>query len=290
LVHQGWGVCDVQIESGKVKKYTSELDKCMSQSGVVASIHMVANSLSEIDGAVGDLVQKWDAYHPNGLGILAGVTGSLDGARPDAALLITDDLVRIPLIVWGHGWEQNWEVDEVVSTTDVGPTVLDELGVASSNRNLKLGGSGVAYHESTIGYTAFGARPLVGFTVKLGRYVEGIYGRWYPAGKMNTRAFEDPESEYPDHARRLKSIQSNFERNVGLPSGVMGLTLDPAERISSMSLVTKFHRLLRRGQYTPALRVIDRIAAKSPDAAILKDLREDLKMASAGTEAPSVSP
>ena len=71
----------------------------------------------------------------------------------------------------------------------------------------------------------------------------------------------------------------------------MELSLDPAERISAMSLVTKFHRLLRRGQYIPARRVIDRIQAKSPDAAILGDLREKLKNASDGApEAPSVSP
>ncbi len=273
LVRQGWTRCDVDIDIDVSKKTGTELDKCLSVAGNVSVISVQGMRVSELDSAVGAVVAKWERLQPEGLGFIVGINGSMEGARADAALLITDDLVRVPLIVWGPKWEQGWEVSEVVSTVDVGATILTELGQPTSGLSLKVGGSDIAYHESVAGYRDYGARPLFGFTGPLGRYVEGVYGRWYPAGKTQVRAFEDPESEYAEHATRLKRFQEGFEQNVGLPSSALKITIDPSERIAVMSLVSKLDRVLERGQLDVADRIIERIAQKAPDAPILQDIR-----------------
>jgi len=271
---QGWDRCDIQIDASNLEKSSTKVKECAQMGSVVVVVNIAAGQMADVDQAIGRVSRVWNKSQSNGLGILVGVTGNMTGARQDAAILITDDLVRVPLVVWGHGWETDWEVSDVVSTVDIGSTALTELEQSTAGRSLKSGGSEVAYHESVSGYQAFGARPLFGFTSEWGRYVEGVHGRWYPAGKGKVRAFEDPESEYSEHAERLADLQTGFDRNVGLPSKVLSIAVDPVERLGLLSLVTKVERLMDRGQMAAADRILARISARSPDAPILETLRQ----------------
>jgi len=278
LVDQGWTRCNVIVDASDREKSTSELTKCASGRGVVMTVELhggeVPGSIGDLDASIGAVTTIWSKQKPKALGMLMGVIGSMEGAREEAALLITDDLVRVPLIVWGQGWEQDWEVKDLVSTIDIGVTILSELGRENSMQGLKRGGSEVAYHESLVGFQTFGTHPLFGFTEETGRYVEGVFGRWYPAGRGGVRAFEDPESEFAEEAQKLEQLRKAFKRNVGLPGDVESRTVDPSERIYLMSLVGKVERLMARGRLDAVDRIINRIAQLAPEAPILESLRQ----------------
>ena len=274
LLGRGWSKCDVTLASSDSERSTTKLEECLKAESILAVVDIEAGAVADVDQTIGIVSRLWNESHADGLGVLVRVTGNLTQARYDASMLITDDLVRVPLVVWGTGWEADWEVSDLVSTIDVGSTVLSELEQSTDGPSLKSGGSELAYHESLTGYQAFRTRPLFGFTAELGRYVHGVHGRWYPAGKASVRAFEDPESEYREHADQLAVLQQGFTRDVGLSLESLSITLDPLERVGQMSLVTKIYRFLERGQLAAADRLLARLSVKAPDAPILEVLRQ----------------
>ena len=121
---------------------------------------------------------------------------------------------------------------------------------------------------------AFRTRPLFGFTDDLGRYARGVYGRWYPFVRGEVRTFEDPESEYKEYEDRLTALHQGFERDVGLSPDALAITLDPLERVSELSLVTKIYRFMDRNQLAAADRLLARLALQAPDTPVLETLRQ----------------
>jgi hypothetical protein len=240
-------------------------------------------ALRNYDEYIGKLLVEWTTFRPNGYVVVAGVTGSLNGARADAAIGLTDDLLRVPLVVQGPNVEAGWEVSEVVSTVDVAATVADFLGtsVESQGRNLLSGGSEFAYHESTYGYERFNTRPLVGYTETSGRYVEGVYGRWSMAVKEKVLPFEMPTSEYPEKAQTLAKLRAGFGPDQGLPGGAWDLQLDVRERERLDSLVNKFEQAISNGRTAAATRILIRLRESAPSAPIVSILEGKLQKLSA---------
>ena len=64
--------------------------------------------LSELDQVVGSIVSSWDEARPESLGAFVGLVGSVSGLRYDGSILLTDDLLRVPLMVWGPGQPTDW--------------------------------------------------------------------------------------------------------------------------------------------------------------------------------------
>ncbi len=244
--------------------------------------------LHSYDAHVGQVLEYWEAYRPDGHTFLVGVTGSLNGARDDAAVALTDDILRIPLIVNGPGVEQDWEVVDVVSSLDVPATVAKflDLDFDGHGQFLLTGGSKVAYHESTYGYQHFGARPVVGYTFTDGRYEESVFGRVYPASDNVVRTFHIPISEHPTEARVLRDLQASFGKKIGLPSEAWSSKLDSSECVGLDTLSKKALKALDKGRPRAAERMIDRIKQQAPDAPIIQKLERHYQRHVAGQTAP----
>jgi len=239
--------------------------------------------LRDYDEYIGKLLAEWTTFRPRGYVVVAGVTGSLNGARDDAALGLTDDILRVPLIVQGPNVEADWEVTEVVSTVDVAATIGELLDVPLNGHGqyLMSGGSTLAYHESTYGYERFNTRPMVGYTEASGRYAEGVYGRWYPASKDSVAPFELPVSEYAEQAEVLKQLRAEFGPDQGLPGEAWTLQSDVRDSVRLDSLATKLELAIAGGRLPAAKRMFNRLRASAPSAPIVKDLEARLQKASA---------
>jgi len=178
-------------------------------------------------------------------------------------------------MLWGPGQPTNWEIDEVTSTVDLGPTMAR---LAGAKTVVTAEHSGRAYHESTVGYTLFKARPLTGFTRADGRYVEGVHGRWYPAQGEVIRHYEEPESIHPQAAGELKDLTAAYGSGEGLPDDAWVSIVDPAECRLGVELITKLRAAHERGRPHAAGRIFSRLEREFPDAPILQVLRTELSI------------
>jgi hypothetical protein len=150
------------------------------------------------------------------------------------------------------------------------------------------------YHESTLGHQWFGARPIVGFTQESGRYAEGVYGRWYPAGGGTVRAFEDPVSEFSSAASQLSAMRASFGSERGLPPAAWTSNLDPSDAVAWAELVAKITQATESGRLRAAHRMLGRLRIAVPDAPILdalgRALPPDPKILREAVEAGQVQP
>jgi hypothetical protein len=307
----GWTHCSVSVSGMGVEYNASELDKCVSSSSGVVTVGLTLGPSDTIrtlrpraydavvrraDAAVGRVLEVWADAQPEGVVVLTGITGALSGARPEAELLLTDDLLRVPLIVQGPGVSADWAVEHVVSAIDVGPTLVSLLGQLPDTPGVPLlsGQGRPVYHESTLGHQWFGARPIVGFTQELGRYAEGVYGRWYPAGGDTVRAFEDPVSEFSSAASQLSVMRDSFGSERGLPAAAWASDLDPADAVAWAELAAKINQASEKGRARAAHRMYGRLKMAVPDAPILnvlgRALPPDPKMLQEPVEAEQDQP
>ena len=273
----GWAPCEISLDVSDIDKVAFELDKCVSKESDLVVVWVErpeAVPLSELDQMVGSIVSSWDEARPDGLGAFVGLVGSVSGLRYDASILLTDDLLRVPLMVWGPGQPTDWQIDKVMSTADLGPILAHKAGATVEGVPLP---SGRAYHESTVGYSLFGARPLTGFTRADGRYVEGVYGRWYPAQGETVRHYEDPQSEYPELAQDLSLIRAGIGEGKGLPPDIWRSGIDPADRVSAAVLVMKLRAALKKGRLEAANRIFGRLEEEVPAAPVLEQLRQEMR-------------
>jgi hypothetical protein len=243
-------------------------------------------ALREYDEYIGKVLTEWSTFRPNGYVVVSGVSGSLNGAREDAALGLTDDLLRVPLMVQGPNIEADWEVSEVVSTVDVAATIGELLNVPIDGHGLNLltGGSPLAYHESTYGYERYNARPVVGYTNQFGRYAEGVFGRWYVATDHGVLPFEMPNSEYPEQEKTLKKMRSFWAKEKGLPPEAWSLQLDTKECLQHDSLAGKLELAIVKGRLAAADRMLKRLRTEVPDAPIVATMSAAIEKAKAKSE------
>jgi hypothetical protein len=266
-------------DADSIEAWAVHFPALVEDDGRTMSVGEYDAALREYDVYIGKLLDEWSTFRPDGYVVVAGVTGSMNGARADAAIGLTDDLLRVPLVLQGPGVEAGWEVSEVVSTVDVAATIADFLGTPfeSQGRNLLSGGSELAYHESTYGYERFNTRPLVGYTETSGRYVEGVYGRWSIAVKEKVLPFEMPTSEYPEKAQTLAKLRAGFGPDQGLPDGAWSLQLDVRERERLDSLANKLERAIANGRTAAATRILIRLRESAPSAPIVSILEGKLQ-------------
>ena len=118
---------------------------------------------------------------------------------------------------------------------------------------------------------------MIGFTRAEGRYVEGVYGRWYPAEGETVRHYEDPQSEYPELAQELSLIRSDFGAGAGLPPDAWRSGIDPADRVSAAELVMKLRAALKKGRLEAANRIFGRLEEEVPAAPVLEQLRQEMR-------------
>ena len=276
LAHAGWDACDVSLIVSKFDKDTFELNKCVSSSSRFAVVWIdrdVGSTLASLDDVVGQVADIWDSRHRDSIGSFVGLVGSLNSLRSEAAVLLTDDMLRVPLLVWGAEGEQDWEIGDVISTARLGQRLAILAGADSKGQPAS---SGRVYHESTVGYTMFGARPLTGFTEDGGRYVEGVFGRWYPALGEVVRHYEDPQSGYPDAAMQLKVLSEGMGRGAGLPPEAWTSSIDPSDRRKAATLIAKFDAAMIRGRPGAARRILMRLEAEFPASPVLARLRSEV--------------
>ena len=280
----GWNPCEVTIDVSEFKKVNSVLDNCVSDRSRITVVWVVRgeqSSLAQLDAVVGHVVETWDATHPDSMGAMVGLTGRADRLRVSSSVLLVDDILRVPLMVWGPGQAVKWEVDEVVSIAALGRTMARSAGVPLADT---VGTSGRVYHESTVGYSQFGTRPLTAFTRAEGRYVEGVYGRWYPAKGEVVRQFEDPQSGYPEASRELSELIDALGPGTGLPETAWVQSVDPAERAQAVTLVSKLRSALGRGRLGAAQRILARLEGEFAGAPILPSLRTEVETQSERSE------
>ena len=236
-------------------------------------------ALQSLDKQVGDALDVWKAQQPSGLVIVVGLRGSLSGARHGAALGLTDDMVRVPMIVSGPDVQTEWVVEDPVSNMDLGAWMAGRYGLAVPAHGVSpfQGGSALPYSESTVGWSMFHAHLLQGFTDIDGRYTEATYGSWFPAGANVVRGFPDPLSEYPEMAAQLKGLRTDFGGDEGLPLEAKSSTLDPAGLMGSMSLVAKARKALSRGHTDGASRITAQLVSEHGDVPAVIELRQAIQ-------------
>jgi hypothetical protein len=236
-------------------------------------------ALHSLDERVGEALDVWKVGQPLGLVIVVGLRGSLSGARYGAALGLTDDLVRVPMIVSGPNVRVEWVVDDPVSTMDLGVWIAGRYDLPAPAHGVSpfQGGSDLPYSESTVGWSMFHAHPLQGFTDLDGRYTEATYGSWFPAVSEGVRVFPDPQSEYPELAARLSGLRSGFGRDEGLPLEARTSTIDPAGLVASLSLVEKARKAMVRGHIDGASRIAAQLVSEHGDAPAVAQIRREIQ-------------
>jgi hypothetical protein len=236
-------------------------------------------ALHSIDEKIGEVLDVWKVQQPSGPVIVVGLRGSLSGARYGSALGLTDDLVRVPMIIAGPGVQTEWVVDEPVSTVDLGAWMATRYGLALPVHGTSpfQGGSTLPYSESTLGWSMFHAHLLQGFTGTDGRYTEATYGSWFPAESDGVRGFPDPMSGYPEMESRLSGLRAGFGGDEGLPQGAQSSSMDPAGLVASISLVDKARKAMARGHIEGARRIVERLAVEHGDAPAVETLRQELQ-------------
>jgi len=286
-VMEKWSIKWTVHEADSIEAWVVHFPPLAEDAGRTMSVTEYDEALREYDRYIGELLDEWSAFRPDGYVVVTGVNGSLNGAREEASLGLTDDLLRVPLVVSGPGVEADWVVSSVVSTVDIATTITDFLDVPfeGTGENLMSGGSTLAYHESPYAYERFNARPVVGYTDESGRYVEGVYGRWFPASKGQVLVFEMPMSEYPEQAKTLQELRTSIGTDKGLPAEAWTLQLDAADCVRFDSLANKLERTISRGRMAAADRMLDRLTKEAPDARIVQALSNKLAAAQAESKA-----
>ena len=222
--------------------------------------------LRRADDAIREFIDDWRAGHPQGTVVVAGLRGSLAGARVDAELNLTDDWLHVPMLAQGPSIAAGWAVTDPVSTLDLAAWLFERTGRsgAADGRDPFLGGSALPYSESVLGKERFNASILQGFTAPDGRYVSGTYGEWYAAEDAGVRPFPNPRSEYPRHHETLTSLVAAWGDSMA-PTGSQG-AIDPRALAGANGLVHKAHRALDAGRLDAAQRIAARLQSNHPTA------------------------
>ncbi len=270
--------CVTKISVTEYEKSSFEVDKCVTSGTqfVVVELSVEGASIGVLDEVIGDVSRGWEAHRGSTLGALVGLVGEANDLRQEARFLLTDDLLRVPLITWAPGGRTEWQDDRVVSTARLG-TILSVLQEQPSGE-APIGVDELAYHESTRGYDEVRARPLRGYTDREGRYVEGEFGRWYPARGEVVRGFEDPESGYPEKARKLNALVDSIEQGQGLPSEAWSEGPDPANLMESLLLIEKVRTAIERRRTGAAKRMLSRLKAGVGEVPVVLELEDRLQL------------
>jgi arylsulfatase A-like enzyme len=87
-----------------------------------------------MDEQIGRLVEALDARDPGGDTVLAVVADHGEGLGDHdwwTHGILDQEQIHVPLIIKAPGTDQRSEIDELISTVDLAPTLLDLAGVAS---------------------------------------------------------------------------------------------------------------------------------------------------------------
>jgi membrane-anchored protein YejM (alkaline phosphatase superfamily) len=236
-------------------------------------------ALNQQDSVIGREVEAWQNVHPAGFVLLVGTRGLATTGASGEGLWLTDDWVRVPLIVSGPGVQQRWEISDVVSTLDIASTLAELVGldVESQGFDLFRGGSTLAYSESMQGWADFRTHPMYAFTDDDGRYIEGVYGAWHPGGLHDVRKFEDPESVYVEEAARLQKLRASFPVIGWDPKDADVSTLDLRHVHHSLPAIAKARRAKKKGRYDVATRTLGNIDPRLKTAPLVLRIQEEIK-------------
>ncbi|MGB0640419.1 MAG: hypothetical protein ACPGTU_13845, partial [Myxococcota bacterium] len=228
---------------------------------------------------IGREIDEWRTAHPDGFVILTGTRGLATTGPTGEGLWLTDDWVRVPLIVVGPGISESWETSDVVSTLDIAPTVAGLVGLTmkSHGDDLFKGGSKLAYSEAMQGWADFGTHPMYAFTNTDGRYIEGVYGAWHPGGLDEVRHFENPESVYVEEAAQLKKLRASFSEHGTQGNDAHTSTIDLRYVQHSLPAISKAKRAIQKGRYDVATRTLGNIDPRLSSAPLVLRMQEEIK-------------
>lgn len=236
-------------------------------------------ALSQHDAVMGREIDEWRKVHPDGFVLVVGTRGLATTGPSGEGLWLTDDWVRVPLIVLGPGIPESWETSDVVSTLDIAPTLAGLVGLQMESQGYDLfgGGSALAYSESMQGWADFRTRPMYAFTNTDGRYIEGVYGAWHPGGLDEVRHFENPESVYVEEAAKLKELKASFPVVRSNSSDANRSTVDLRYVQHSLSAIEKARRAIKTGKYDIASRTLSNIDPRLKAAPVVLRIQEEIK-------------
>ena len=139
---------------------------------------------------VGRLIAAWDARPGPSLVVITADHGEGlgDGGEQTHGFLLHDGTLHVPLILRARGFDPGWAPGsrsaDLVSHIDIVPTLIRLLGLPADptlpGRDLREGGSEVAWSEALTGQFNLGLAPLRSITLDEGRYTRGGHGDFYP--------------------------------------------------------------------------------------------------------------
>jgi arylsulfatase A-like enzyme/predicted Zn-dependent protease len=257
------------------------------------------------DAQVGRLLAWWDAEHPDSIVLLTADHGEGlgDGGEKTHGILLHDGTIRIPLILRAPGIEAGAVVDDPVTHVDIAPTLLDLVGLplheGLEGRDLRQGGSEIAYSEALTGQYSFGLAALHAWTGSDGRYTRGAYGRWYPAVGDHVLTAADLDADLAEAEATLETLMaaadvddapvaalepSAMEMLVALgyaggditaPSG----TIDPQDVIDAIPLTWRARRAIGMRMFARAQHLLARLERRMPDTRGVRQLRAQYALA-----------
>ncbi len=236
-------------------------------------------ALNAQDALIGREIEAWKALHGDGYVVLVGTRGLATTGDAGEGLWLTDDWVRVPLIVTGPGIQERWETSDVVSTLDIATTLTRLVGVEmeSQGHDLFQGGSELAYTESMQGWADFKAHPMYAFTDGDGRYIEGVYGSWHPGTAEQVRAVEEPVSGFVEESARLKTLRASFQVNGWDAQDADNSMLDLRSVKNALPVISKARQAEQKQRYGAARRILGNIDHRLKTAPLVLRMQEELK-------------
>ena len=246
------------------------------------------------DAQLGRLVEAWDAAfdrsvvavtadHGEGLG---------DGGELTHGFLLHDGTMRVPLILRGEGVTAGLVIEDPVGHVDVAPTLLTIAGLAPDpsmpGSDLRAGGSEQLYAEALTGQYSLGLHPLRSYTDAEGRYIEGVWGGWYPVHD-DLRVGTIPDRRSYDRTPRsiaLDEMVAAMEPGIAMEASLdsrelarlMALgyvggdplaeegDIDPRDVIDVIPLTWQARQLIGVGMFHQAAALLHRLGERMPGA------------------------
>jgi len=186
--------------------------------------------VAAMDAAVGRLLDAIEAQPGLAEEVFVAVVadhgeGLGDGGEATHGLLLRDATVRVPLLLrYRDGWGAGKTSNETVSVADVGPTLLEAMGLAvregldgiSLYRRSVPAERGV-YFESYDGWRRYGWSPLAGWADAEGKYVRGARDELHRT-RADPREVDDVLARGEPLPRRYAEGIAALARRRALPS------------------------------------------------------------------------
>jgi arylsulfatase A-like enzyme/tetratricopeptide (TPR) repeat protein len=192
--------------------------------------------LAYVDHHLGRLLDWWADHEENSIVLLTADHGEAlgEGGEQTHGFLLTDGTLRVPLLLSGPGVGVGQVIEDPVSHIDLAPTILALAGLplhaGIQGRDLRTGGSDVAFSEALTGQFSLGLAPLTAFTNSEGRYVQGVWDS-HAAFDGDRIPSNPPAGEYPEYARQLDALRDSFA-----PAQRVAAELDPQAIAQLMAL------------------------------------------------------